>query len=254
MRKTAKRRSTDWVPRLLLGVLSLLFAFPSLAATPLVPLVRVVDLSIGESRQVELSDGSRTAVKLLGVEEIRDKVRNAIRSAKARVEIDRRPVTLSCGNYNLPVAFHGVRLDCTITKGYLANNRANVEPWGLDKDARVRLWPAQSPLIRPGTFVYPVKQKWFASATQMSNEPTFVDGGERPSLRSIYYHNGLDIGGAEALVEVVAATDGVVVSKGTDVLQGHKKDTPVNPRYDVILSPRRPRLVLPIQSPVLLRR
>jgi murein DD-endopeptidase MepM/ murein hydrolase activator NlpD len=67
----------------------------------------------------------------------------------------------------------------------------------------------------------------------MSNEPTFVDGGEVPANKSIYYHSGLDIGGAEGLVDVVAATDGLVVSSGTERLAGHE-NTPVAPRYDVV--------------------
>ena len=50
----------------------------------------------------------------------------------------------------------------------------------------------------------------------------------------MYYHSGLDIGGSEGLVEVVAATDAQVVSVGELVLDGHKKDTPVSPRYDVV--------------------
>jgi murein DD-endopeptidase MepM/ murein hydrolase activator NlpD len=67
----------------------------------------------------------------------------------------------------------------------------------------------------------------------MANVPTFVDGGEIPTNKNIYYHYGLDFGGAEAMVEVKAATDGVVVSSGTERLPGHK-DSPVRPRYDVI--------------------
>jgi len=50
---------------------------------------------------------------------------------------------------------------------------------------------------------------------------------------SIYYHYGLDIGGAEALIDVVAATSGLVVSVGKETLPGYA-DTPVSPRYDVI--------------------
>ena len=38
-------------------------------------------------------------------------------------------------------------------------------------------------------------------------ESVYVDGGERAGERTIYYHSGLDIGGSEGLVEVVAATD-----------------------------------------------
>ena len=84
--------------------------------------------------------------------------------------------------------------------------------WALEKDARLRLWPAGSPWIEPGTFSYPVRQRWFASDTQMANEPVYVDGAELPGKTDIYYHYGLDFGGAEGLVEVVAATDGLVVS------------------------------------------
>jgi hypothetical protein len=67
----------------------------------------------------------------------------------------------------------------------------------------------------------------------MSNEPCFVDGGDLPVLKKTYYHSGLDIGGAEGLVEVVAATNGLVVSSGNDRLPGYE-DTPVAPRYDVV--------------------
>jgi hypothetical protein len=54
-----------------------------------------------------------------------------------------------------------------------------------------------------------------------------------PSVRQIYYHYGLDIGGSEGLVDVVAATAGLVVSVGDAVLPGHER-TPVEPRYDVV--------------------
>lgn len=124
-----------------------------------------------------------------------------------------------------------MRIDRPITKGYLRNSNADV--WGLEKETRLRLWPADSPLLRPGTFLCPAKQRWFASATQMANEPVFVDGGEDPAVRKIYYHYGLDIGGAEGLVEVVAATDGLVVSSGKAVLDGYEK-TPAKPRYHVV--------------------
>ena len=67
----------------------------------------------------------------------------------------------------------------------------------------------------------------------MANEPVYVDGGEKPNVKKIYYHNGLDIGGAEGLVDVVAATDGLVVCAGTTLTPGFE-DTPARPRYDVV--------------------
>jgi murein DD-endopeptidase MepM/ murein hydrolase activator NlpD len=67
----------------------------------------------------------------------------------------------------------------------------------------------------------------------MANEPGYVEGGENPLKKKIYYHYGLDIGGVEGMVVVVAATDGLVVSSGKEVLPGYA-DTPVAPRYDVV--------------------
>jgi murein DD-endopeptidase MepM/ murein hydrolase activator NlpD len=200
----------------------------------LFPLVRVADLTVGEEAEVELSNRFIAKVKLLAVNETRDPIRDAIRKAEVEVEIDGIQATLNCGNYQLPVVVGTVEVDCPITGGYRSNANRGGDPWGLDKDARLRLWPKGYPYIKPGTFVYPAKQRWFASDTQMSNEPVFVDGGEKPSGRSIYYHSGLDIGGAEGLVDVVAATDGLVVSLGGETLAGQDKDTPVNQRYDVI--------------------
>lgn len=151
--------------------------------------------------------------------------------ARVKVEVDGQPITLTSGNHHLPQSIGPVRIDCPITRGYLENS--NQEAWGLDKDARLRLWPTDGPLFRPNSFVYPAKQRWFASLTQMANEPVYVDGGENPKVRKIYYHYGLDIGGAEEMVDVIAATDGLVVSAGKTVLPDYD-GTPVAPRYDVI--------------------
>jgi len=216
---------------------SILPAHAQPPAPTLAPLVRSVDLNCGESCQVELCDGKKVSVKLLEVKETADPVRGAIRTARAHVEVDGRQVWLDSANYRLPVTVGGVQIDCPITGGLRKNSRPNA--WALQKDARLRLWPAGSPLMNSGTFVYPIRQRWFASSTQMANEPCYVDGGEQPKARNIYYHYGLDFGGAEGLAQVVCATDGLVVASGTDALPGYQ-DTPVKPRYDVVyvLDPR----------------
>lgn len=207
-----------------------------LPADVMAPLSRTVDLNLGESADVVLADGKAVTVKLLDLHETRDPIRNAVRLATVRVEVDGKPLTLESANYRLPQTFGAVQIDCPISKGYnsdsfVPNKRNDI--WGLIKDARLRLWPADSPLMLPGTFGYPVKQRWFAGPTQMANEPTYVDGGETPTNRRIYYHYGLDIGGSEGQVEVVAATDGQVVSAANETLPGFE-NTPVAPRYDVI--------------------
>lgn len=196
------------------------------------PLVRVVDLSIGQSETVVLHDGSRVTVKLVGIREHKDSVSGAVRRAEVDVEVDGQPIGLVSATYHLPTKVGHTQIDCSITRGYNSNGRAS--SWGLEKDARLRLWPADSPWIRPETIAYPVHQKWFATHTQMANVPTYVDGGDSPKRKQIYYHSGLDIGGTEGHVEVVAATDGLVVSSGGEVLAEHEHDTPVSPRYDVV--------------------
>lgn len=196
------------------------------------PLVRVADVNVGESQIVELHDGSQATIKLLDLKETRDNVNNAVRRAVVTVEVNRQTVSLVSSTYHLPTTVAGVQIDCPVTKGYRQKS-SKENAWGLTKDARLRLWPAGSPWMEPGTFVYLAKQCWFASDTQMANVPVFVDGGEIPGSKNIYYHYGLDFGGAEGLVGVVAATDGLVLSAGLEKLTGYE-DSPVTPRYDVI--------------------
>jgi hypothetical protein len=78
-----------------------------------------------------------------------------------------------------------------------------------------------------------VKQKWFASDTQMANDPCYVDACDIPGQKQVYYHYGLDFGGAEGLVDVVSATSGIVISKGDDIMPGNHPEQ-VTPRYDVV--------------------
>jgi hypothetical protein len=48
-----------------------------LSTAPQQPLVRVVDLSLGETTQLELCSGQRVEVKLLNLRETRDRIRQA---------------------------------------------------------------------------------------------------------------------------------------------------------------------------------
>jgi len=198
--------------------------------------MRTLDLNIGETQEVVFQNGKKVTIRLLDLKETRDSLRGAVRQADVTLEVNGQKITLVSANYRLPISIAEVRVDCPVTKGYRensANTVAGDNAWGLDKDVRVRCWPAEGPLLPADTFLYPAKQRWFASGTQMANEPTHVDGGERASVRKIYYHYGLDIGGAEEHVDVVAATNGIVVSAGKAILPGYEK-TPAKPRYDVI--------------------
>jgi murein DD-endopeptidase MepM/ murein hydrolase activator NlpD len=224
--------STHWMAITAFGC----WCCPALGATDSAPartsIVRAVDLGLNEMLDVTLADGARVRVKLLALDETRDPMRNAVREARVKLEVNGQSLILTSATYHLPLKFAGVQIDCPVTKGHVGNSSEG-NAWGLAKDARLRLWPAGSPWIEPGTFVYPLKQRWFASHTQMANEPSFVDGGEAPATKKIYYHYGLDSGGAEGMVEVIAATAGRVISSGKELLSGYE-DTPAKPRYDVV--------------------
>jgi murein DD-endopeptidase MepM/ murein hydrolase activator NlpD len=205
--------------------------FADLPKPTINPASRTVDLKIGETAEITFADGKTASLKLLDLQEKVDSMSAAVREAKVHVEVNGQKTWLTSANYNLPQTIAGVQIDCPITRGYNANS--GDDSWALQKDARLRLWPAGSPWIESGTFVYPLKQRWFAGMTQFSNEPTYVDGGDKPDRKKIYYHNDLDFGGCEAMVEVVAATDGLVVSVSEKTLPGYAL-TPVRPRYDVV--------------------
>jgi len=192
-------------------------------------LVRVIDIEVGETQEVVLHDGSTATVTLAALEEHREKVREAVYGSTLRLSVNGEEVTLDAGPYRLPVTAGGVQIECTATGGL--NERGTAAFWGLDKDARIRLWPAGSPWLRPGSMIYPIRQGWHATRTWFDNEP--VHGGDSIS-QSIYYHAGIDIGASEGLAEVIAATDALVVQRGETVLAGHEADTPASPRYDVV--------------------
>ena len=200
----------------------LFFLWPTFAIAETKPLFETIDLNVGESRRVQ-----GVTIKLADVRETKGKVWGQVDRAEVDIVVNGTKTTLVSGMYRLPQQIGSIQVDCPITGGLRANS--HIDHWALEHDARLRVWLAGSPWIEPGSFVYPVKQAWFASQTSFSNEPV----APRPN-RQLYYHAGLDIGGAEGLTEVVAATDARVVSHGFKVHPGHVDDTPVKPRYDVI--------------------
>jgi len=198
-----------------------------MARAPIQSAPAAVDLKIGQQATVKMCNGKTATVKLLGVEEKRDSLRHAMRGALVTVEVNGQQVTLDCATYHLPITVVGVQIDCPVTKGYNEGG----DHWGLDADARLRLWPAGYPWITPGTFRYPLNERWFASHTLMANQ---IADGEQIKKKPVYYHWGLDFGGAERMEDVLAATDGEVVSVANEVLEKDKYPPLVKPRADVI--------------------
>ena len=192
-------------------------------------LVRVVDLDIREDVLVKLHDGTTVQVKLLSIEEKRESVFQTLMETVVNVEINGKPTELISNSYRLPIKVGGVQVDVPVVNSYMKDT--SFDWWRLKKAVRFRFWPAESPWIEPGTFMYPVKQRWFASKTWYSNEPI---SPMKPG--SVYYHAGMDLGATEGLTEIVAATEGVIIVLGEKSLDDKPKHKPVisRPRRDVI--------------------
>ncbi|RJP19339.1 MAG: PKD domain-containing protein [Candidatus Omnitrophota bacterium] len=219
--------------RIVIVIVSMIFITSSqVRAKPV-----TVDLAVGESYVYQLKTGEEKKITVLACEDVRDEFRNAVRQATVTVDVDGVQAVIPVAQYTMPRVVNGVKLDAPVIKAYLSNS-GSPAIWDLapDADVRLRCWDPDQPLLEPGTFCYPVKQRWFASQTQMANEPTFVDGGEDPRNKSIYYHYALDFGGYDQMVRVVAATDGDVVSVAGVIDENLPPEGQeiVQPRYDVI--------------------
>ena len=121
------------------------------------PIFRVLDLNVDEVQQVTLHDGKRVTVHLQAVDEKTDPSQRAVREATVEVSINGKRTRIGCGNYELPKPAGAAQVDCTVTSGYKANS--TTDHWGLEKRARVRLWPAKSPWMQEGEFGFPLRQK-----------------------------------------------------------------------------------------------
>lgn len=192
----------------------------------------IVELDIGESKDVKLINGDIVNISLLGVKIERDSLRGAIRSAYVNVSVDGKEITIGSGNYHLPVTAGKVKIDCPVIKEQTKSNYYRFDGV-LQKDARLRLWPEDSPYIQPGTFGYPLRQAWFANRMQSQNELAGLGWAENLESLNHGYHPTHDFGGAEGMDEIIAATDGLVVSSSNEVLGGYE-DLPGDVRPDVV--------------------
>ncbi len=175
-----------------------------------------LDLNIGESADITLYDGTTAHITLLDVKYRKDPVRLAVREAKLKVSVDGEEKWLVAGNYNLPVHFARVKIDCPITREYLKNGNFPDGMWKLSGEVRLRIWPVNKRVCPPGFFAFPLNEKLFTGNTNFGLEPVEIDHDAlKPNPNDpIYYHWGADMTGVKAVTEVLAAGDGVVIAVG----------------------------------------
>lgn len=193
----------------------------------------VVELNIGETKDIKLVNGDVVKLAFNDMSIIRDSVRQGIRAVQLRISIDGNEATLGSGNYNLPVTVGKVKIDCPVIKEHTQRSGYYVQDGVMQGDARFRLWPEDSPFIEPGTFDLPLVQKWLTIRTQSQNEPAGLGWAETLESDNVGYHSTHDFGGAEAMNEVFFATDGLVVSARNKVFKGYD-DLPGDVRPDVV--------------------
>lgn len=192
---------------------------------------QVLDINIGEDLIVALSNENIIKIKLFDIKEFRDEIAQIIRKAKVKIEVNGEKRWIGVGQYNMPQLLGGIRIDCTVTRGY--KERCKEDFWKLKKDARLRIWPKTGPLISSNVIVMPVIRDFFSAFTQMSNEPCFVNNATFLPEDNIYYHSGLDFGGVEG-DPILAATDALVISCAGKVNDQYADMLDCLPRYDRI--------------------
>ena len=211
---------------------------------------RVVEARIGTPVKVKLADGTTAAVLVREAGETRDSVRGAVRAVRVEAEVNGERVALGSGTYHLPVAAGGVQIDCPFTRHYMTNAHQN--SWALAGDVRLRLWPAGSPWLRPGSFLYPARQRWFADryADVQRAELRQRRGAVRPqadllSQRARYRRRG-GAGGGGGGDRWDAGAGGKGSSEGPRAIAGE-------PALRRALRGGRTRLVLPLQPSAFVR-
>ena len=197
----------------------------------------VFDLSLGECVDVTLADGVSRRITLKAVHEPRCAVRGVIRAPSIVVDVDGESAHVPAALYHIPQIVNGVKIGCSVTRGVAEGVGRHRDVYALDRDARIRCWAPDAPLFGPTPLVYPAKQRWFASLTQMANERCFVNACEASLVKPdeyVYYHYGLDVGGHDKAVPVVAAAAGHVVVRGDEKIDGHD-ETGGQTRYDRVV-------------------
>ncbi len=162
-----------------------------------------VYLDPGESCTFQLRDGTDKRIRLVSVKEYEDSVIHLTRRADVAVEIDGRPVTLTCGPYVMPMETQGVRIQADTTSAWLS----------MPKRVQLSLWDASAPIVDASLFCFPLPgYRLFSQGMQAYNEPVHLGHRDGDPAGQRFHHNyGVDCAGYEGRQKVLSAIDGVVV-------------------------------------------
>jgi murein DD-endopeptidase MepM/ murein hydrolase activator NlpD len=161
-------------------------------------------LDPGESYTFRLDDGRSKRIRLVSVEEYEDPVIQLTRRADVKIEIDGKPVKLSCAPYAMPRSTEGIRIQADTTSAWL----------NIPKRVQFSLWDASDPVVDTNLFCFPLPDyRLFSHGMQAYNEPVHLGHRDGDPEGQHFYHNyGVDLAGYEFRQKVVSCIDGVVVS------------------------------------------
>jgi murein DD-endopeptidase MepM/ murein hydrolase activator NlpD len=161
-------------------------------------------LDIGETAAFRLNDGRLKWIRLVSVAEEKDSVIHLLRKADVHLEIDGRPLDLTCSPYALPREEDGLRVQVDTTSGWL--------PMG--KRVQLSLWDAGDPIVDTSLFHFPLAEyRLFSQGTQSYNEPVHLGHRDGDPGGQRFYHNyGFDMAGFEGRDRVVCPIEGKVIA------------------------------------------
>jgi murein DD-endopeptidase MepM/ murein hydrolase activator NlpD len=163
----------------------------------------IICLDVNEEYQFRLEDGSKRTIRLISVKEYSDSVVRMARKAKVDVEINGKPLNLTCAPYVMPTEVEGVRIQADTTSAWLS----------IPKRVQFSIWDASDPIVNADRFGFPVRNYLLLShGMQSYNEVVHLGWADGCPDGAIFYHNyGIDFAGYEGREEIISCTDGTVI-------------------------------------------
>jgi murein DD-endopeptidase MepM/ murein hydrolase activator NlpD len=169
---------------------------------------RFVYLDPGESYSFQLKNGAEKQIRLVSVKEYEDPVIHLTRRADVEIEIDGKPISLTCAPYVMPTEVAGVRIQADTTSAWLE----------IPKRVQFSLWDASDPIVDTALFCFPLPgYRLFSHGMQAYNEPVHLGHRDGDPGGQRFYHNyGVDLAGYEGRQKVLSCIDGIVVQTNPD--------------------------------------
>jgi murein DD-endopeptidase MepM/ murein hydrolase activator NlpD len=176
---------------------------PSRAARIKYSTQRFLYLDPGETVTFRLKDGTEKRIRLVSVNEEKDSVVGLTRRAQVQVEVEGKPVELTCAPYVMPTETSGLRIQADTTSAWLA----------IPKRVQFSLWDASDPIVDTNLFGFPLPgYRLFSHGMQAYNEPVHLGDRDGDPAGQRFYHNyGVDLAGCEGRQKVVSCINGMVV-------------------------------------------